>query len=66
MSGRGRKKSAALCGYTTVILFSEEQFLNLRNLRFYNVELMLAIPWMQVTEDYFERSKKTSKELFRL
>jgi hypothetical protein len=51
MSERGRKKSAALCGYTTVILFSEQQFLNLRNLGFYNVELMADIPWMQVTQD---------------
>lgn len=61
---RGKKQSEYMCGFTMVILFADHEYVNLKNLKFYNEDLVDTIPWMQVKEEWFKNKKERTRRLF--
>ena len=61
---RGKKQSEYMCGFTMVILFADHEYVNLKNLKFYNEDLVDTIRWMQVKEEWFKNKKERTRRLF--
>lgn len=66
MRGRGRTKQTFICGFTTVILFTESRYLRVNNqgLQWYN-EVMENIQKMQISQLFFTKQKHIIKSLFK-